>query len=138
MKKQFIISIISIITAIIFLQTLFFKFSGSSESIYIFKAVGLEPFGRIGIGILELIASLLLINKKTILFGALLSFGIISGAIVLHLTKLGIEVMNDGGLLFYLAIIIFVLSILIIYLKKEEFHVVINQLFFKKILLQNQ
>jgi len=119
-KQQLITKIAAIITAIILLQTLFYKFSAAPESVYIFETVGLEPFGRIGIGILELITSFLLLMNRTRILGALLGIVIISGAIFLHLTKLGIEVMNDGGLLFYLAVTVFILSSLILILNKKE------------------
>jgi uncharacterized membrane protein YphA (DoxX/SURF4 family) len=119
-KKQIIIRIVAIVIAVILVQTLYFKFTAAPESVYIFKTVGLEPYGRIGIGVLELIAALLLLVKRTTIYGAILSVGLISGAIFLHLTKLGIEVMNDGGLLFYLALIVFVLSLFIVILKKDE------------------
>ena len=123
MKKysQIIERIISILIAIILLQTLCYKFTAAPESVYVFKTVGLEPFGRIVIGVLELIASILLIYNKTIIYGAMLSLSIISGAIFLHLTKLGIEVMNDNGLLFCLAVIVFILSVLILILKRRFF-----------------
>src|SRR5579871_1465525 len=78
------------IAAVILLQTLFFKFTGAKESVYIFSTLGLEPWGRIGSGIVELIASILLLTPRTVAFGAILSLGVISGAIVSHLTKLGI------------------------------------------------
>jgi len=123
MKKysQIIERIISILIAIILLQTLCYKFTAAPESVYVFKTVGLEPFGRIVIGVLELIASILLIYNKTIIYGAMLSLSIISGALFLHLTKLGIEVMNDNGLLFCLAVIVFILSVLILILKRRFF-----------------
>src|SRR6476661_5058515 len=101
------ISIISwicrIIVAVILLQTLFFKFTGAEESKYIFSTVlspELEAFGRIGSGIVELIAVILLLLPATVWFGAALALGTISGARFSHLTKLGIEVKGDGGLLF--------------------------------------
>ena len=109
-----------IIVAIILLQTLFFKFTGAPESIYIFEKMGMEPWGRIGSGIVELIAGILILIPNTKIYGAILSLGVISGAIISHLTKLGIEVQNDGGTLFGMAVLVFVLSLgLIIYHKKE-------------------
>ena len=109
-----------IIVAIILLQTLFFKFTGAPESIYIFEKMGMEPWGRIGSGIAELIAGVLLLIPTTKIYGAILSLGVISGAIISHLTKLGIEVQNDGGTLFGMAVLVFVLSLgLIIYHKRE-------------------
>lgn len=112
--KKAIILIARIATAIILLQTLYFKFSGAPESIYIFETIGMEPWGRYGIGVLELIAGILLLLPRTYPIGAVLSVGIISGAIFFHLTTLGIEVQGDNGLVFYLALAVFALSALII------------------------
>jgi putative oxidoreductase len=96
-----------IVAAVILLQTLFFKFSGAEESVYIFTRVGMEPWGRYGSGVAELIAALLLLAPRTVWLGALLTLGVIGGAIASHLTVLGIVVKDDGGLLFALALITF-------------------------------
>ena len=81
------------IAAVILLQTLFFKFTGARESVYIFSTLGMEPWGRIGSGVAELIASILLLIPSTAAFGALMSLGVISGAIFFHLfTPLGVAV----------------------------------------------
>src|SRR5690348_13822754 len=96
--------ILQLIVAGILFQTLFFKFTGAEESKYIFSKLGMEPWGRIGSGIVELIACVLLLLPQTITVGAIISVGVISGAIVSHLTKLGIVVKDDGGLLFFLAV----------------------------------
>ncbi|MET2985496.1 DoxX family protein [Aureibaculum conchae] len=106
--------ILRLVVAFILVQTLYFKFSAHPDSVHIFSTLGLEPYGRIGIGILELIAAILLFIPKTVWMGALLSLGIISGAIFSHLTELGIEVNGDGGKVFYMAIIVFVLSAIIL------------------------
>ena len=98
-----------VIAAVIMLQTLFFKFTGAEESIYIFEQIGLEPLGRYGSGIVELIAGLLLFTRFYAI-GAALGLGTISGAIFFHLTSLGIEVQGDGGYLFALAILVFLAS----------------------------
>lgn len=105
--------ILKIAIAIILLQTLYFKFTASTESVYIFTTLGIEPYGRIGIGILELLAVLLLFPKRTALYGALLSGGLMAGAIFSHLSTLGIVVMNDGGELFILAVVVGGLSALL-------------------------
>ncbi|MBS1687366.1 MAG: DoxX family protein [Bacteroidetes bacterium] len=96
--------LLRIVAAYILLQTLSFKFGAKPESIYIFTKVGMEPWGRIGSGIVELIASILLLVPRTTAWGALLALGTMSGAIFFHLTILGVEVMNDGGQLFFMGI----------------------------------
>ena len=98
----------AIVAAIILLQTLFFKFTAHPDSVYIFTTLGIEPYGRIGSGILELITGALLLSRRTSLYGAILGLGIISGAILSHLLVLGINVNNDGGKLFFLAVLVFV------------------------------
>ncbi len=112
--------IIKLTAVIILLQTLFFKFSGAEESIYIFQTLGIEPLGRIGSGIVELIASILILMPRTTLLGALLAFGTMVGAIVSHLSVLGIAVKNDGGLLFILASITFACSLYLIFIDKDK------------------
>ena len=112
--------VLRIIVAIILIQTLRFKFSGHPDSVYIFEKVGLEPVGRIGIGILELIAGILILIPKTVWMGSLLALGILGGAIMMHLTQIGIEVRNDGGLLFFTAIITFILSGIILYMNRSK------------------
>ena len=91
-----VIWVLRLVAAAIMLQTLFFKFSGSDESIYIFKTLGMEPYGRIGTGVMELIASILILYPKTTVYGAVLAIGLMAGAIFFHLTKLGLVVMDDG------------------------------------------
>jgi len=93
------------VAAVILLQTLFFKFTAAPESVYIFTKIGLEPWGRIGSGVVELIAAILLFVPRFHWLGAAIAIGVLVGAIVSHLTVLGIVVMDDGGLLFFLALI---------------------------------
>jgi hypothetical protein len=112
--------VLQVVVAGILLQTLFFKFTGAAESVYIFSTLGAEPWGRIGSGVVELIASILLLVPATTTIGAALALAVISGAIVSHLTILGIEVQGDGGLLFTLALTVFVASALILLLRRDE------------------
>ena len=119
MKKHLPLAL-RIIVAIILIQTLRFKFTAHPDSVYIFSKVGLEPYGRIGIGIFELIAGVLLLIPKTVWAGAALTLGIIGGAILMHLTKLGIEVNGDSGVLFYTAIITFILSLSILWMHRKD------------------
>ncbi len=118
--------ICQLVAAAILLQTLYFKFTGAPESVYIFTTLGLEPWGRIGSGVVELIAAILLLIPATAGFGAVLALGVISGAIMSHLTKLGIAVQGDGGLLFGLAITVFVTSLIVGWLRRETIPVVRN------------
>ncbi|MCF7561694.1 DoxX family protein [Sabulilitoribacter multivorans] len=118
--KKHIPLILRIIVAFILIQTLRFKFTAHADSIYIFEKVGLEPYGRIGIGVLELIAGILLLIPKTVWVGASLTLGVIGGAIMMHLAQLGIEVKNDGGTLFITALITFILSAVILYLYRKD------------------
>ncbi len=101
-------------------QTLFFKFAAAPESVYIFSKLGLEPWGRIGSGVAELIAAILLLIPATAALGALIALGVIVGALGAHLTKLGIVVQGDGGLLFGLAVTVFVGSLLVLWLRRRE------------------
>ena len=124
-SKAFIVTswILRGIAATILLQTLYFKFTGARESVYIFSTLGLEPWGRIGSGVAELIASILLLVPRTAVYGALLSLGVITGAIASHLTKLGIALpaVDDHGELFALAIVVFLCSTAVAVMHRGEF-----------------
>ena len=130
MKSSKIILVLRIAVAIILIQTLRFKFTAHPDSVYIFETVGLEPIGRIGIGILELIAGILILIPNTIWAGAALTLGLIGGAIMMHLTQLGIEVKGDGGVLFYTAIVTFILSAVILYSQRKEIPIIGKKLNF--------
>ena len=114
MKSGVFFWILRLVVAVILVQTLYFKFTASEESIYIFSALGLEPYGRIGTGIAELITVILILIPRTSLFGALLGCGIMVGAIFAHLFVLGIEVKNDSGTLFILALITFLCCVILV------------------------
>jgi len=118
--KRYVLIGLRIIVAIILIQTLRFKFTAHPDSVYIFTKVGLEPFGRIGIGILELIAAIFILIPKTVWLGAGLTFGIISGAVFMHLTMLGIEINGDGGILFYTAILTLIFSGVLLWMYRKD------------------
>ena len=109
-----------ILSAVILLQTLFFKFTAAPESVYIFSSIGLEPWGRVGIGILELIAATLILIPVTTVFGSLLAIGLMTGALFFHLTKLGIAVQNDGGQLFIYALIVLTCSLWLVFIYRND------------------
>ena len=120
--------------AIILLQTLFFKFTAAPESVYIFTKLGtfvhgyvpfapigaVEVWGRIGSGIMELIAAVLLLTPRFVWAGAVLAMAATGGAIASHLTFLGVEVQGDKGLLFLLAIVVFATSAVALYLHRMQ------------------
>ena len=116
--------VLQLVVAGVLLQTLFFKFTGAAESVYIFSTLGAEPWGRIGSGVVELVAAILLLVPATTTLGAALALGVITGAILSHLTVLGIEVQGDGGLLFALAVIVFCASTVILLLRRGEIPIV--------------
>jgi len=124
MKTTVTITVLSwllrIAAAIILLQTLFFKFTAAPESVYIFTKVGAEPWGRIGSGVIELVAAILILTPRFTWLGSLLAMGVMAGAVLSHLTVLGIEVQGDKGLLFALALIVFVCSTVNLLLHRSE------------------
>ena len=117
--KYLIISL-RLLVAGILLQTLYFKFSGAPESIYIFSTLGVEPLGRWFAGISELIASALILLPGLEIFGAMMAAGIMVGALASHIFVLGIVVQNDGGLLFGLALAVLLSSLAICFIQKAQ------------------
>jgi uncharacterized membrane protein YphA (DoxX/SURF4 family) len=120
MKNPIFIWIVKLIAVVILVQTLFFKFTGAEESIYIFQTLGVEPYGRIGSGIVELIASILILIPRTTLLGALLALGTMMGAIFSHIFVLGIVVKDDGGTLFSVAVITLICCLILVYNQKSK------------------
>ena len=123
--KSILYWVVRIVAALIMFQTLYFKFTGAAESKYIFTQVGMEPWGRIGVGVLELIASALILINSTAWLGAGLALGLMSGAIMMHLTILGVEVQGDGGQLdggqlFLYAVIVAACSLFVLIWNKER------------------
>ncbi|MCU0347466.1 MAG: DoxX family protein [Saprospiraceae bacterium] len=109
-----------LVAAAILLQTLYFKFTGAPESVYIFTTLGIEPLGRIGSGVAELVASILLLWPRTTWLGAALALGTMAGAIASHLFVLGIEVQDDGGQLFLLALVVAFCAAALLWLEKDK------------------
>jgi hypothetical protein len=114
--------------AFVFVQSLFFKFTGSVESVYIFSTLRdwsgialFEPVGRWLIGGCELIASILLFVPRMRVFGAAMAIGIMTGAIYFHLfTPLGTNILGDGGELFSLACGVWISGWVILLLSTDE------------------
>lgn len=125
MKSQrtpFIISwTCQLVAAGILAQTLFFKFSGAPESVYIFSKLGLEPWGRWGSGVAELVTAILLVIPATSAWGAFFALGIMGGAILSHLAILGIVIQDDAGLLFGLACLVAVTSAIVLVIQRDRF-----------------
>ena len=120
MKTQTILFWIArIVVAIILLQTLFFKFTGAQESVELFTKLGAEPWGRIGTGVIELIASVLILIPATVWLGSLLAVGLMAGAIASHILVIGV-IRDDGGQLFLYAVIVFVCSLFSYWRSKSQ------------------
>lgn len=109
-----------LVAAVIIGQTLYFKFSGSEESKFIFSVLGMEPWGRYGLAVLETFCVLFLLVPKFVWFGAFLGFNLMLGAILSHFVFLGIVVQNDNGLLFILALVVFSLSTYLLYVERKK------------------
>ncbi|MBN8577875.1 MAG: DoxX family protein [Cytophagales bacterium] len=121
MKTKNLISVaLRLVASVIMLQTLYFKFTGQPESIYIFSQVGIEPWGRIATGVAELVATVLLWTPAAVFAGALLTAGIMSGAIATHLFILGIVVDNDNGLLFGYAIVVWLCAVVLLVMYRHQ------------------
>lgn len=118
--KTFISVLLRLVAAVIMLQTLYFKFTAQPESVYIFSRVGIEPWGRIGTGVAELIAAVLLLVPATVVIGALMAAGMMLGALATHLFILGIEVQDDGGQLFSYAVVVLLASIGLLFLHFQQ------------------
>lgn len=118
--KSIVNTLLKIIPAVILLQTLFFKFSAAPESVYIFEQLNMEPWGRIGLGIIELFVAILILVPKTTWLGALVGVGIMLGALFSHLTKLGVVVKNDGGTLFILALVTLLCCVVLAWQRRSE------------------
>ena len=119
MAKTIFIWVLRILAAVILLQTLYFKFTAHPQSVKLFTTLGMEPWGRIGTGVFELIASILILIPRTTLLGALMGLGLMAGAIFFHLTKLGIIFDGDAGLFTY-AVITFVCCLLLIIIYRKN------------------
>jgi putative oxidoreductase len=131
--KKYISLALRLVAAVILLQTLYFKFTAQPESVELFTKLGVEPWGRIGTGIIELAASILLLFPSTVIIGALLGVGLMGGAILSHLAVIGIESKGDGGQLFMLAIIVLLCCFTTLILHKEKGILLYNKLLKKNI-----
>jgi uncharacterized membrane protein YphA (DoxX/SURF4 family) len=120
MKFQLVfLWILRVIAALIMLQTLYFKFTDHPESVEIFTTLGMEPWGRYGTGILEIIASILILFPNTTILGAILGLGLMAGAIFFHLTSLGIYV-NGDPVLFIYALTAFICCAMLLFFHRSQ------------------
>lgn len=132
-KKPAILTwLLRLLAGLILLQTLYFKFTGAEESVYIFSTLHMEPWGRMGIGVLELVAAVLILYPKTTGPGALLGLGLMCGAIFSHLTQLGIVVLDDGGQLFIYALLVLIACLLLVWMHRKNLSGMFNTLFKKQ------
>ena len=129
-KLEYISWAAQIIASIILAQTLFFKFTAAPESVALFTKLGVEPFGRIGAGIMELITVILLLTPRRAWLGAIFGIMTMAGAIMAHLTILGIESSGDGGYLFFLALIVLICCLIVAYIRKNDIIVILKRFHF--------
>lgn len=124
--QKYLSWIFQLIASVILIQTLFFKFSGAAESVYIFTRMGAEPWGRLASGVFEAIAGILLLIPSTITIGAILSAGVISGAIFSHLFVLGISLpeVGDNGELFSLALLVLISNLIVLFIRRKSIPVI--------------
>ena len=125
--------LLKVVITLIVGQTLFFKFSGAAESVYIFTTLGVEPWGRIMLGSLELLSIILLWIPKTTVYALILLLGMMSGAVASHLFVLGMEIMGDGGELFILGIVTWVAAVILLLTRLEEVKTLVMKFFSKKL-----
>lgn len=129
MKRSIIFSwMLRVLAAIILLQTLFFKFTAAEESVFIFTEMGIEPWGRITTGIVELIAAIFILYRPTLFIGALLGLGVMTGALISHFFVLGIEVQQDGGQLFIYASIVWLSCLILCLMNRQQLIVVLEKI----------
>jgi uncharacterized membrane protein YphA (DoxX/SURF4 family) len=119
-KLEYISWAAQLIAAIILAQTLFFKFTAAPESVALFTKLGVEPYGRIGAGIMELITVILLLIPRKAWLGAIFGIMTMGGAIMAHLTVIGIESNGDGGYLFFLALTTLTCCLTVAYIRKSD------------------
>ncbi len=124
--------VLRLTAAIIMLQTLFFKFTGHPESVELFTKLGVEPWGRIGTGVIELFAGILLLIPSTVSIGAFLGIGLMTGAILSHLSVIGIESKGDGGLLFTMAIIVLISCLILTWMHRAQGQTLLRKLLKKQ------
>lgn len=117
--------VLRLVAAVIMLQTLYFKFTADPQSVKLFTLLGMEPWGRIGTGIMELIASVLILIPRTTGIGAVIGLGVMSGAIFFHLTKIGI-VFDGDAVLFIYAVLVFISCAILTFIYKESLLQIIN------------
>ena len=117
--KNVFLWILRLLAAVILLQTLYFKFSAHPQSVKLFTELGMEPWGRIGTGVFELIASILILYPRTTGYGALLGLGLMAGALFFHLTKLGI-VFDGDAVLFIYALTVFISCAILVFLYRKQ------------------
>ncbi len=117
------------VVAVILGQSLFFKFTGAPEAVQLFTALGVEPWGRIGLGLVELGTVILLLTPRGAATGALLAIGMMIGAIGSHLFVLGVEVQGDGGTLFAMAWVVLAAASAVAWVRRGSIPV-LGSLFF--------
>ena len=118
MHKKIISWILQLVVVVILGQTLFYKFTDAPETAELFAQLGMGAFGYKLIGLLELIACILLLIPASVATGALLGWGLMTGAIIAHVTEIGFE--GELGVLGAMAITAWLCCMVIMYLNRRS------------------
>jgi len=120
MNVKFIMTWILIIpTVLILIYNAYVKLSSSPGAIQLFTGLGLEPYGRLLLGATEIFAALLIVYPPTMKYGAVLGVILMSGVILIHLTKLGIALGGDYSF-FIMGIVAFCCSAALIWISYRK------------------
>ncbi|MCY4523506.1 MAG: DoxX family protein [Halobacteriovoraceae bacterium] len=127
-KQELTAWIFQIIAAVILVPVGMMKFANGETDIYIFTQLGMEPFGRYLIGVLEILSGILLLSRNLSACGGVLGIGVMCGAILAHVSALGFEVMEDGGMHIWILLIVSLSCLVVVFLRKKQLPLIGNQL----------
>lgn len=115
------------VAAMLLLMASIGKFSGDPGSVEVFVSLGMEPTGRYLIAAIELVAALLLMSPLAAL-GSVIVVGVMCGAIIAHVTQLGLVVNDDGGMLVGMLAAVLLCSVYVLVSRRKELPIVGNTL----------
>ncbi len=115
------------IAAMLLLMAAAMKFLGDPGSVEVFMRLGMDPAGRYLIAAIELMAAMLLLSPFAAL-GSVIATGVMCGAIIAHVTQLGLVVNDDGGRLFGMLVVVLVCVGYVLISRRKEIPLIGNTL----------